>query len=71
MVTLELSDREAMLIAVVLDMAIVDFDVEIDILSMHYPEQLEEIEALEEDLETIYTISDAVDTALWAAEVRV
>ena len=71
MVTLELSEREATLLAGALDDTILNIDVEIDILSMHYPEQLVDIEALEEDLETIYTISDAVDNALWAAEVEV
>ncbi len=71
MVTLELSDREAMILAGALDDTIVEMDVAIDILSMHYPEQMEEIEALEKDLETIYALSDAVDTALWAAEVGV
>ncbi len=71
MVTLKLSDREATLLAGVLDDAIINASVEVDILSMHYPSEAAEIAGLEYDLDTIYDLSDAVDNALWAAEVGV
>ena len=71
MVALELTDREAVLLAGVLDDAIIAASVEVDILGMHYPSQIEDIEMIEEDLDTLYDLSELVDNALWLTEVGV
>ncbi len=71
MVALELTDREAVLLAGVLDDAIIAASVEVDILGMHYPSQVEDIEMIEEDLDTLYDLSELVDNALWLTEVGV
>jgi hypothetical protein len=69
MVTLEMSENEAMLMAAVLDDSIIDSIVEIDILTQHYPELIDDIADVEHDLDVLYTLADAVDNALWEAEV--
>lgn len=67
MVTLELSDREAKLLAGVIDDAILDASVELDITQTHYPS--ESTVDIENDLDTLYGLSSVVDDALWAVEV--
>lgn len=67
MVTLELSDREAKLLAGVIDDAILDASIEVDILMTHYPS--ESTVDIENDLDTLYGLSNVVDNALWAVEV--
>ena len=69
MVTLEVSDREALLLSAVLDDAILNTDVEIDILEMHFPGGEAEIAELNNDLDSIYVIASTVDNAIWMAEV--
>ena len=69
MVTIELSDREALLLAGVIDDAIIAADIEVDILELHYPSAIEDIEDVEYDLSTLYDLSEIVDNAIWFAEV--
>ncbi len=69
MVTLELSDREAELMSDVLDDAILNADIEIDILTTHYPENAADLADAEYDLDTIYGMSRELDASMWLAEV--
>lgn len=69
MVTLELSDTEATLLAGVVDDAIITATVEADILELHYPSAVEDIDQVEADIDALYDISDVIDNAIWAAEV--